>query len=359
MKILYAFPEELPLQKARGIQACATTSALSQISTTYFVAPFKGCPFKAYGISAAPSLNKINLPRKLGPFKSVFLWALKLKILTLKLKPDIIFVRHPKLAYFLIKLNVSSLFFEVHEILKDKHPSKEKMEYLEKHIYNKAKGLIFISSGLKSRAEELYSFKAPSIIVPSGTFLCEACAFKKFVPQKIHDIYYVGTGHYSWKGLNILFKALERCPSITLHFVGPFEEKKLPTSIRNRICVYGWQKFSSIHKILEKAQIGVLPNTGESTVSRFYTSPMKLLDYMATKTAVVASDLPSVRELVSEKEVLFFAPDDPQSLAEALQLLSQNSKLRERLATAAYEKAKEFTWERRAQILYRFFRENL
>lgn len=359
MKILYAFPEELPLPRARGIQTCATASALSEISTTYLIAPFEGCPFRSYGLPVSPYLKRITLKRNWGPFKSVFFWALKFKILTLKLKPDLVFVRHPKLAFFLIKLKISPLFFEVHEILKDKHPEGTKIESLEKTIYTRVQGLVFISKGLKSRARELYHFKAPYTIAPSGTFICKACASKKFAPEKIQDIYYVGTSHYNWKGLDTLFKALEKCPSLTLHFVGPFEKKALPSALKRRIHVYEWQNFSSIQKILKKAQIGVLPNTGREAVSRFYTSPMKLLDYMATKTAVAASDLPSIRELASENEVLFFTPDDPQSLAETLQLLSQNSKLRERLATAAYEKAKEFTWEKRAQKLYRFFRENL
>ncbi len=359
MKILYSFPEELPLPKARGIQACATALALSKYSTIYFVSPFNKNPFQSYGLPASFSLKEIPLKRKWGSFKSTFLWALKLKLLTLKLKPDLTFVRHPKLALFLIKFRVFPLFFEVHEILKDKHPNKPKIESLERTLYTQTQGLVFISQGLKIRANKLYRFKIPYIIAPSGTFICNACASKKFIPEKIQEIYYVGTGHYAWKGLDTLFKALEDCPRLFLHFVGTLDKKNLPSFLKRRIRIYGWQNIWNIHQILKKAQIGVLPNTGKEIVSRYYTSPMKLLDYMATKTAIIASDLPSIRELVSEKEVLFFTPDNPKSLAEALHLLSQNGKLREYLAANAYEKAREFTWERRAQKLYQFFRENI
>lgn len=359
MRVLYAFPEELPLPKARGIQACATASALSEITTTYFVAPFKRCPFKDYGIPEAPDLKKINLSRNLGAFKSVIFWSLKLKILTLRLKPEIIFVRHPKLAYFLIKLRVSPLFFEVHELLKDKHPQRKKMEHLERRVYHGVQGLIFTSRGLKVRAEELYHFEVPSTILANGTFICKTCVGKEFTPSKIKDIYYVGTSHYAWKGLEVLFKALEKSPDLRLHFIGPFERESLPDFIKKRTYLYGWQNLPRIYKILEKAQIGVLPNTGRDPMSRFYTCPLKLLNYMATKTAVVASDLPSIRELVSEKEVLFFVPDDPHSLAEALRWLSRDPRLRKKLATKAYERAQDFSWEKRARKLLEFFRESL
>ncbi len=357
MRILYAFPEELPLSKARGLQSCATVSALGKQNTIWFAAPFKKDPFSFYQFSKSPGVRLVNISRKIGLFKSTILWALKLRLLIAKIKPHIIFLRHFKLAYYLLKWSIKPLVFEVHEILQDKHSARENLRDQEDFLYRKVSGLVFISQGLRSRAQEIYKFKKPYKIIPSGTFLCKKCANKK-LEGEVEDIYYVGTAHYSWKGIDTLLEALRKT-NFYLHIVGPFISREIPVFLQDRIKIYGWQSPKKIYDLLYAAQIGVLPNTGSTLISRFYTSPMKLLDYMATKTAVVAADLPSVRELVSEKEVLFFEPDNPSSLAEALKRLSQNPSLREELASNAYRKAKYFTWDQRADRLSRFFEEIL
>jgi len=191
--------------------------------------------------------------------------------------------------------------------------------------------------------------------VPSGTFICKKCAHKKF-QGVIKELYYLGTAHYSWKGIDTLFQTLLKEKELLLHFIGPISIEKIPFSLRKRIKIYGWKSLSQIHQLLSHAQIGVLPNSKQVAVSYFYTSPMKLLDYMATKTAIAAADLPSIRELISEKEALFFEPDDPSSLREALKILSQDAKLRNYLASNAYQKARAFSWEKRAEKLINFFK---
>ncbi|MBX6422819.1 glycosyltransferase [Thermosulfurimonas sp. F29] len=357
MKILYAFSEELPIPKARGLQSCATVYALGKKGTVWLVAPFQKDPFYFYQIPKSPGIKLVNLSRRISFFKSTILWALKLRLLIAKIRPHVIFLRHFKLAYYLSKWKVKPLVFEVHEILRDKHPDWKNLHEQEDILYRKVAGLVFISQGLRKRALEVYNFKKPWVVVPSGTFLCHQCANKK-LEGETKDIYYVGTAHYSWKGIATLFEALTKT-NLHLHLIGPFSQDNIPSVLKNRVKIYGWQSLRKIYHLLYFAQIGILPNTRQIPVSCLYTSPMKLLDYMATKTAIVAADLPSVRELVSEEEALFFEPDNPSSLAKALKELAQNPSLREWLASNAYRKAQYFTWDQRANHLYQFFEELL
>jgi glycosyltransferase involved in cell wall biosynthesis len=70
--------------------------------------------------------------------------------------------------------------------------------------------------------------------------------------------------------------------------------------------------------------------------SVFYQSPMKILEYMAMKCAVVAPDTENIRDLVvPDREALLFRPDDLASLREALSRLTGDPALRARLGDDA------------------------
>jgi glycosyltransferase involved in cell wall biosynthesis len=70
--------------------------------------------------------------------------------------------------------------------------------------------------------------------------------------------------------------------------------------------------------------------------SVFYQSPMKILEYMAMKCAVVAPDAENIRDLVEpDREALLFRPDDLASLRDALNRLTGDPALRARLGEEA------------------------
>ncbi|MBI1258170.1 MAG: glycosyltransferase [Chloroflexi bacterium] len=85
----------------------------------------------------------------------------------------------------------------------------------------------------------------------------------------------------------------------------------------------------------------------------YYASPIKLFEYMASKRALVASNLPSIAEVVVDGDsALLTPPADVQALAEAIRRLRDDADLRIRLAENAYRIVMEsYTWEARAQMI--------
>ena len=83
----------------------------------------------------------------------------------------------------------------------------------------------------------------------------------------------------------------------------------------------------------------------------YYTSPMKLFEYMASGRAIIASDLPSIAEVIRDGEnALLVPPSDAPALATAIKHLRDDAALRQRLADAAYhEVMAHYTWAARAR----------
>lgn len=83
----------------------------------------------------------------------------------------------------------------------------------------------------------------------------------------------------------------------------------------------------------------------------YHTSPIKLFEYMASRRAIVASDLPGWADVVRDGETaLLVPPGDVDALAAAIRRLRDDPALRERLAANAYARVMQrYTWEARAR----------
>jgi len=84
----------------------------------------------------------------------------------------------------------------------------------------------------------------------------------------------------------------------------------------------------------------------------YYTSPLKLFEYMAAERAIVASDLPSTVEVIRDGDNgLLVPPDDAPALASALRRLRDDPALRARLGEQASRDVRTYTWEARARLI--------
>ena len=106
---------------------------------------------------------------------------------------------------------------------------------------------------------------------------------------------------------------------------------------------------------LRAADVLVLPSSGRHALSARYTSPLKLFEYMAAGVPVVASDLPSTREVLRHGETaVLVPPDDPAALAEALLHVLTRPELGDRLARNARAEVERYGWKARAAAIRRF-----
>ena len=105
-------------------------------------------------------------------------------------------------------------------------------------------------------------------------------------------------------------------------------------------------------KYIEAADVLVLPNSSKDKMS-LYTSPIKLFEYMASSRPIVASNLPSICEVLEHNvNAVLFEPDNYHDLALKINnvLNSDFSAISQRAACDV----KEYTWEKRAKLIKEF-----
>jgi Glycosyltransferase len=77
---------------------------------------------------------------------------------------------------------------------------------------------------------------------------------------------------------------------------------------------------------------------------------MKLFEYMAAGKAVVAADVPSLREVLTKETAQFFTSGDAASLAAAISGLAEEER-RKQLGGAVQQAAQQYTWNQRGAVI--------
>jgi glycosyltransferase involved in cell wall biosynthesis len=87
----------------------------------------------------------------------------------------------------------------------------------------------------------------------------------------------------------------------------------------------------------------------------YYMSPLKMFEYMASGTPIVATDLPSTKEILHDGEnAVLVEPDSPEALARGIRLLLEMPDLGQRLTAQAYRDVTALTWKKRVANILAF-----
>ena len=283
--------------------------------------------------------------------------AFFMKCFFLKLdKSATVYTRNPELAWLFAKRGYRT-FFECHQM-----PNKK--SWLFNFFIKPVTGIIAITQGLKSDIVKRYDYPSEKILVaPDGVDLetfdidisREDARQKLGLPiDKKITLY---TGHlYTWKGVDTLAQAAASLPPDTLVYVvgGTKEEIKLfkqRNSDTSRIINVAARPRNEIAIWLKAADVLILPNSSKEAISEKYTSPLKLFEYMASGTPIIASNLPSLREIIDDNLATLYAADTPLDLNEKINYVLQNPALVLTLANKARQSAKTYSWKNRAAII--------
>lgn len=162
-------------------------------------------------------------------------------------------------------------------------------------------------------------------------------------------------GLLRWKGVDDLVEAARELPGVQVLVVGGMDAdvealRQLAAGVPG-VRIEGFQPPAAAPLYLAAADLTVVPNRSTPAISARYTSPLKVFEAMVMGLPIVASDLPSLREVLTEEQARFVPPEDPQALAAAIRDLLARPEARAAMAAALREEAPAHTWDARAQRL--------
>jgi glycosyltransferase involved in cell wall biosynthesis len=171
---------------------------------------------------------------------------------------------------------------------------------------------------------------------------------------------------YPWKGVDVLVAALADHPEARLVILGGLageadfdrvQRLALSRGLGARVEMPGTLPQARVAEELRRAAVVAVPFLRTAMTER-HTSPLKAFEAMAAGRPIVASDLPSSREVLKDGETaLLVPPGDAAALGAAIGALLGDPARAERLARAAFAAAPAYSWDARARCLAGLFAE--
>lgn len=360
MKLYYIANARIPTEKAHGIQIMKMCEAFAShgVEVTLVVPRrfnhIKSDPFEYYSVKDNFKIKyifTIDVVKmgKLGFFIESSLFAVSSVLYCLFKNSDNIYSRDELPLYFLSFLG-KRFYWESHTF---------KNSFVSRRVLKCSTKTITITKNLKEEYNNqniLVSSDAVDLDFFDIRLSKEEARSELGLPLNKRIVLY--TGHlYPWKGAHILRDASRYLSKdIVVVFVGGTTEdiagfKNKADALKN-IIVTGHKLYKDIPKYLKAADVLVLPNSGQEDISRKYTSPMKLFEYMASGRPIIASDLKSTREVLNESNSYLIESDNPRLLASTIEgVLSKDTA---KITMRAYEDVKRDTWIKRAESILTF-----
>lgn len=368
-KLVYLSQHRYPTQKAYGVTVGNTLSALSNLDIQAIIITWGKVLADDYGNKVLSlASHPLRLPLFLYQINrrgfAKFAFSLNQLIFGLYLvfKSDyrnnisIFWTREPlTLLFHSILFKNAKYLLEIHH-----HPSRV-IKFAIRLLSRKNQIQIIVITE-KSAAIERKTFPdIPVFVLPMGVpnsfFLGE-----KKLRDNVLRIGYIGKGSSSGfdNKLEIIIEAARIISDITqikFSFIGLEQgyKLKLRDTIRNeglpleKFEFIDHVKHQDVANILLDLDVGVLPyaNTPYNQ-ERF---PIKILEYAAGGLTILATDTEVHKNLLPSSFTFFFSDGDPNSLADAILKLRDNSAKLESMRHAAQEFASEFKYDARAKQL--------
>ncbi len=393
-RLLYLGGFDVPTSRARGIQTVQTAHALARAGWSVRVLAQLGVgpvsvpdALRSYGLEMHPGLEIAPLPvfrltRLVGLEVHLRLaltnWSYGLACLADLLRrrppPDLILARDPRLAWIFLRaraLHHRPVIYEVHEIFSMRPRDNQSLEpaevrgvadrtrALERFVFSHADLLLPLTHACADLLTgDRGVSRAKVVVVPDGTVPPGPVPPARSPASR--EVVYAGQ-LYPWKGANVLLRAMPYLSDAVLTVYGgdvtsgrrdpdlaACQALARELGVTDRVRFAGFIPHAELRARLAGAGAGVVP-LPDRLMSRYFTSPLKLFDYMAAGVPIVAADLPAVREvLVDRDNALLVPPDEPRALAGAIGRLLDDAALAERLRLRAFRQVGAYTWDARA-----------
>ncbi len=372
MRITYVSNARMPTERAHGIQIMHMCAALAaegaavtllmprrhnKIHDDVFV--YYDLP-ETFRVVYVPCIDLLWLrwAESFFYFVELFTFLFFARWYLLRHDADAIFSRELFLSLF-----TRRVVYEAHTV--PPQPSR-----IERWLLQRTQLIIAISHGL---ASDLMAHGVPTkkiTVLPDGVSIKQFARPPDFDRAAVRErlfgahknrtvIVYAGSYFlHPWKGVNTLLDAAEKLDeNFIFYLVGGCPEEieeggqiLRARSIKNVVLVPRIIH-TAVAEYVQAADMVALPNSGAFQISARHTSPLKLFEYMAAGTPIIAPDLPSTREILSEQTAVMVIPDNATAWADAFRQGALHAQGLSPRATSARTAVDAYDWRVRAGTL--------
>jgi glycosyltransferase involved in cell wall biosynthesis len=372
-KLIYITNTRIPSEKANSYQSMQMCNSFAKIYdevemwvpngiNTKEMEPYENNPYKFYGIEKTFDIKRLftidywwihNLNQFIWANTKAISFALSVLVkLVFTKESNTVFTRDWYVLKILllgksIGIIKNKIFYEAHKFSDHLIPN-----------FKKCDGLVVINNYLK----ELYEKENIKNIVVAHDGVnfeeYETITEYNYTQKDKYTLVYTGN-LFAWKGVHSLVDSLKYIDkNVELIIVGGSNEviddfkRYIKESGLTNIVLTGHVPKKDTIQYVQKADILFLPNSAKDKMS-FYTSPIKLFEYMAAKRPIIASNLPSICEVLeNKKNAILCEPDNPKDLGNKINWVLENDCTN--IVNQAFEDVQKYTWDKRAVNIKEF-----
>lgn len=336
------------------------------------VPKYFGCDPAAFSILRVPSAKPSVMtgldalarrwPRaRLGASAALALGSTQLRQLTLRTQPSVVYARNLWWALTAVPRDIR-FAIEIHTLpLNSAEAAPHRLVLRRKNL----SGVVFISEALRERYLALFPQLdwARTLVAHDGADPISPTERNHSWDRKPRIGYF---GHlYPGRGIEIIVHLARGIPAAEVHVVGgttadlaAWRERDLPTNL----VFHGHVPHAQVPVLQAECDILVAPYqhrvsvSGGSGNTADYMSPLKIFEYMASAKAIIASDLPALKEVLQDgRNALLVAPDNAHQWVAAAKRLIGDPELQARIARAARDELElRYSWTARARRIAQF-----
>lgn len=187
-----------------------------------------------------------------------------------------------------------------------------------------------------------------AVLIPNGVRVTDFIGERHPATEQPR-VLFLGRIDESRKGFDVLAQAIPRIvaqiPNVAISFAGPGDVadalSSIPLNCRSHVEFLGRVEDDQKAQTFRASDVYVAPHLGGESFG------IVLVEALAARTSVVASDLPAFRRVLGDGAFGVLTPrGDADALAEAVIALLADPVRREHLEAAGFERAMEFDWDR-------------
>jgi glycosyltransferase involved in cell wall biosynthesis len=302
-------------------------------------------------------------------FLHAFLWGLYAAIKARSRNADVYYTRDSVVAYWLLRLGLPTIY-EEHVV-----PKRAQRWLLRRMISQPSLRLVVVlTSFIKDRLVNLGFSEKQVVVRADGIDLTlfdtvpskEACRRLLGLPEDCTIIGYVGRFQTMGmeKGIPELVHAMaslhtkDGSNSLLVCIGGPMDAVPEYMSLareagipEERLKFIDHVPHVDVPFWIRAFDVAVAPFPTNEHYA-YFMSPLKIFEYMAAGVPIVASDLPSIREVLQHGENAWLVePGDGVALAAGITRVLNDVALRTKIAAEAERSAIKYSWARRAKSI--------